>query len=41
MYTPDIFVLTDPAEVDRILRDHSFALLVTAAEGAPVASHLP
>ncbi len=41
MYTPEIFLLTDPAEVDRILRDYSFGLLVTAAEGAPVASHLP
>ena len=41
MYTPDYFALTDPAEVNRILRGHSFALLVTAAEGAPMASHLP
>ncbi len=41
MYTPDIFALTDPAEVRRILREHGFALLVTAAEGAPMASHLP
>ena len=41
MYTPDIFALTDPAEVNRILREHGFALLVTAAEGAPMASHLP
>jgi len=41
MYTPDIFALTDPAEAGRILREHSFGLLVTAAEGAPMASHLP
>ena len=41
MYTPEIFLLNDPAEVDRILREYGFGLLVTAAEGAPVASHLP
>lgn len=41
MYTPDIFALTDPAEVRRTLHEHGFALLVTAAEGAPMASHLP
>jgi transcriptional regulator len=41
MYTPDIFALTDPVEVGRILREYSFALLVTAAGGTPMASHLP
>ena len=41
MYVPDIFTLTDRAEVRRIMREHSFALLVTAAEEAPLATHLP
>jgi transcriptional regulator len=41
MYVPEIFALTDPAEVRRIMREHSFALLVTAADGAPLATHLP
>jgi transcriptional regulator len=41
MYTPDVFALTDPAEARRIMREHSFALLVTTADGVPLATHLP
>jgi len=41
MYVPEVFAVTDQAEARRMMREHSFALLVTAAEGAPVATHLP
>jgi transcriptional regulator len=33
--------VADEAEARRIMREHSFALLVTAAGGSPVATHLP
>ncbi len=42
MYVPDPFVLADREEIRAILRDHAFALLVTAVDGAPpLATHLP
>ncbi len=41
MYVPDPFALHDQAAIAGLLRRHSFALLVTAADGAPQASHLP
>ncbi len=41
MYTPDVFALADEAEARRIMRAHSFALLVTAAGASPLATHLP
>ncbi len=41
MYVPDPFALDDQAAIAGLLRRHSFALLVTAADGAPHASHLP
>jgi transcriptional regulator len=41
MYVPEVFAVTDEAEARRIMREHSFALLVTAAGGSPVATHLP
>jgi len=41
MYVPDPFALHDQAAIADLLRRHSFALLVTAADGAPQASHLP
>jgi transcriptional regulator len=41
MYVPEVFAVADEAEVRRIMREHGFALLVTAAEGSPVATHLP
>ena len=42
MYIPKPFVLTDREEIQAVLRDYAFAVLVTAIDGAaPVASHLP
>ncbi len=41
MYVPDPVALHDRAAIAGLLRRHSFALLVTAADGAPQASHLP
>ena len=41
MYIPDMFALTDPAEIARIIGDNPFGLLVTAAGGTPRATHLP
>jgi transcriptional regulator len=41
MYVPDPFALHDQAAIAGLLQRHSFALLVTAADGAPQASHLP
>jgi len=41
MYVPEAFAVADEAEARRIMREHSFALLVTAAGGTPVATHLP
>ncbi len=41
MYVPDPFALHDQAAIAGLLRRHGFTLLVTAAGGAPQASHLP
>ncbi len=41
MVLPDPFALHDQAAIAGLLRRHSFALPVTAADGAPQASHLP
>ncbi len=41
MYVPDPYALHDQAAIAGRLRRHGFALLVTAADGAPQASHLP
>ncbi|MEE8498944.1 MAG: FMN-binding negative transcriptional regulator [Kiloniellales bacterium] len=41
MYVPDPFALHDKAAIAALLRRHGFAPLVTAAAGAPQASHLP
>ncbi len=41
MYVPDPFVLHDQAAIAGLLQRHGVALLVTAADGAPQASHLP
>ena len=41
MYTPDVFALTEPAKIARLIRDYPFGLLVTAAGDASVATHLP
>ncbi len=41
MVVPGPFALHDQAAIAGLLRRHSFALLVTAVDGAPQASHLP
>ncbi len=42
MYTPKPFRLEDPADVEAVIRQNSFGLLVTALPGAPPqATHLP
>ncbi len=41
MVVPGPFALHDQAAIAGLLRRHSFALPVTAADGAPQASHLP
>ncbi len=41
MYVPGPFALHDQAAIAETLRRYGFALLVTAAEGAAQASHLP
>jgi transcriptional regulator len=42
VYVPDLFALTDRDEILAVMRDHAFALLVTAVDGAPPqATHLP
>ena len=41
MYRPRLFKMDDPAALHRLMREESFALLVTAPGGVPVASHIP
>ncbi len=41
MYRPRHFDIDDPSVLARFMREHSFVLLVTAADGVPVASHIP
>jgi transcriptional regulator len=41
MYTPKYFAENDLAELDRLVADDAFATLITVADGAPFASHLP
>lgn len=41
MYVPEHFREDDPQRIRALLRDYSFGVLVTVAEGAPFASHLP
>ena len=41
MYRPRHFDIDDPSVLSRFMREHSFVLLVTAADGVPVASHIP
>lgn len=41
MYSPEVFREDDPAVLRRIMNDHPFATLITYAEGAPFAGHLP
>ena len=41
MYTPRAFVVQDPAALRELIHRYSFATLVTAADGPPIATHLP
>ncbi len=41
MYRPRLFDIDDRETLFRFMRAQSFALLVTATDGAPVASHIP
>ncbi len=41
VYTPAAFREDEPQVLHRIIRQHSFATLVTVTGGVPVASHLP
>lgn len=41
MYIPKINLLTDRAEIISFMKQFSFATIVTAKDGLPVASHLP
>ncbi len=41
MYTPRHYNIDDPAVLSDFMRAQSFALLVTATDAAPVASHIP
>lgn len=41
MYVPEPFAISDPTLAAEIMRQHGFALLVTAPGGLPRATHLP
>jgi len=41
MYTPAAFAETDADEIAALIAGNAFGLLVTAADGVPVATHLP
>lgn len=41
MYIPPAFKQDDLGRLHRIIRDYSFALLITVRDGAPFASHIP
>lgn len=41
MYTPRHFASSDLAELDRLMREHPFATLITVADGAPFVSQIP
>jgi len=41
MYLPASFAVTDPVPLAEVMRQHSFATLITTAEGLPFATHLP
>ena len=41
MYVPEHFAETDTDILAGLMRDFSFALLVTARDGSPVGSHIP
>ena len=41
MYVPEVFAMAHEAYAHEVIDGYGFALLVTAADGAPQASHLP
>ena len=41
MYIPEYFRMEDEDELHNFIRQNSFAILVTIAEGKPLASHIP
>ncbi len=41
MYIPKDFLVEDRAEILRFMRAHSFAIIVSAAAGLPMATHMP
>ena len=41
MYVPEAFRLDDPLRIAEVMRTFDFALLVTAPDSRPQASHLP
>ena len=41
MYVPESFQITDRESLNRLMRDYSFATLITQAEDRPFANHLP
>ncbi len=41
MYRPRHYDIDDTSALHKLMREESFALLVTAPDGVPVASHLP
>ena len=41
MYLPKLNAVTDPEVIDRFIRDHGFATLITTAGAAPEVTHLP
>ena len=41
MYIPAAFKINDPAKLAAVMREHSFATLISVHDGSPFASHLP
>jgi transcriptional regulator len=41
MYIPRHFAVTDPEALHRVIREHSFATLITSGDGEPFATHVP
>ncbi|MCC2670331.1 MAG: paiB, partial [Armatimonadetes bacterium] len=41
MYLPPAFHEKEPEPLHRLIREHSFGMLVSQVEGSPMATHLP
>jgi len=42
MYVPTSYAVSDPGKLEAVMRDHSFATVITTdAAGSPFASHVP